>query len=289
MSIFSSLRPYARRVGYIACYWRTAVRQFNKRVLRRDLEITLPTGLRLNLPKESHYASVIWVTQALTDDGCEQLLLRALRPEAEMIDVGAHLGYYSLWCSPRVRRVHAFEPDPRNLEWLETNARRALNVTIIRSAVSDFTGTVALTQHASSAQTHVTPPDEVNGRNGPLLTVPCTRLDDYWEALGRPAICALKVDVEGHEVAVFRGAVELMKTCQPVWLVEISRSNYRDAEPLLTKLGFVVLAALPNSNGVALCRIEEIFETEVEFSMAFVVPSRDAAAWVERGTQSPYP
>jgi FkbM family methyltransferase len=287
MSIFSSLRPYARRVGYFACYWRTAVRQFNKRVLRRDLDITLPTGLRLNLPKESHYASVIWVTQALADDGCEQLLLRALRPEAEMIDVGAHLGYYSLWCSPRVRRVHAFEPDPRNLEWLDTNARRTLNVTIIRSAVSDFTGTVALTQHASSAQTHVTALHEAGGQIGPQLTVPCTRLDDYWEALGRPAVCALKVDVEGHEVAVFRGAVELMKTCQPVWLVEISRHNYREAEPLLTKFGYAVLAAVPNPTGVALRPIEEILETEVEFSMAFIVPARDAAAWVERGAESP--
>ncbi len=287
MSLFSSLRPYAQRVGYVVCYWRTLVRQFNKRVLRRDLEITLTTGLRLHLPKESHYASVIWVTQARTDDGCEQLLLRALRPEADMIDVGAHLGYYSLWCSPRVRRVHAFEPDPRNLGWLETNARRAPNVIVVRSAVSDFTGSVELTQHASSAQTHVTAPDEVGGQKGPLLTVPCTRLDDYWEDLGRPAICALKVDVEGHEAAVFRGAVDLMKTCQPVWLVEISRHNYREAEPLLTKLGYAVLAAVPNPTGVALRPIEEILETEVEFSMAFIVPARDAAAWVERGAESP--
>jgi len=288
MNVFSSLRPYADRVGYGVCYWRTFVRQFHKRVLHRDLEITLPTGLRLNLPKDSHYASVIWLTQARTDEGCEQLFLRALRPEADLIDVGAHLGYYSLWSSPCVRRVHAFEPDPRNLGWLEANARRAANVIVVRSAVSDFTGSVRLTQHVSSAQTHVFMPEEVGGWADPSFTAPCTRLDDYWETLGRPAVCAIKVDVEGHEVAVFRGAVELMKTCQPVWLVEISRRNYCEAEPLLAELGYAVLAAVPNPTGVVLRPIEEILETEVGFSMAFAVPVRDAAAWVDRGTASPY-
>ena len=37
---------------------------------------------------------------------------------------------------------------------------------------------------------------------------------------------------------------------------------------------------------VVLRPIEEILETEVGFSMAFVVPARDAAAWVDRGTES---
>ncbi len=282
MSIFSSLRPYARRVGYATCYWRTFVRQFNKRILRRDLEIALPTGLRLHLPKDSHYASVVWVTHARADDGCEELFLQALRADADLIDVGAHLGYYSLWCSPRVHRIHAFEPDPRNLDWLETNARRAPNVTIVRSAVSDFTGMVAITQHFSSAQTHIAASIGTADGEGAVLNVACTRLDDYWEAQGRPAICALKVDVEGHENTVFGGAIELMKACQPVWLVETSRNNYRQVEPLLTGLGYEVLAAVPNRVGVSLCRLADILDTDVAFSMAFVVPGRDVASWVAR-------
>jgi hypothetical protein len=52
------------------------VRQFYKRVLRRDLRMKLPTGLPIVLPRSSQFGSEAYVTNANVDLGAEALLAR---------------------------------------------------------------------------------------------------------------------------------------------------------------------------------------------------------------------
>jgi hypothetical protein len=66
-----------------------------------------------------------FVTNADVDWGSEQLLFRLLSGKGAFLDVGAHIGYYSLYMLPRVETVDAFEPDPRVRALLEKTSARS--------------------------------------------------------------------------------------------------------------------------------------------------------------------
>jgi FkbM family methyltransferase len=275
------MRGYAHLVGWGPYIWRTFVRQFCKRILRRDLELRLPTGLMLHLPRNSHYASVVWVTQGHADEGCEEILLRSLHPGEDFLDIGAHLGYYSLWCAPCVRRVHAFEPDPRNHPWLEQNARRAANVVVNQAAVSDSAGEITLCQHPSSAESHVLTPRPGEESLHPLIRVPCTTIDIYWRQQCQPRICAFKIDVEGHELPVLRGAVEMMTACRPVGLIETTHKHKPELCPLLESLRYRAFAAVRMKTGRTLVEMGPQFSEAYDFTMVFLIPEESVESWLK--------
>ena len=52
------------------------------------------------------------------------------------------------------------------------------------------------------------------------MTVPATTLDEAWRGAGCPEVSFVKIDTEGGEEAVVRGAPELLTACRPVLLVE---------------------------------------------------------------------
>jgi len=279
---FHSIRAYSRKVGWITYFLRTSRRQFYKRLLRSDLKIRLPTGLSLHLPRESHYASEVWLTRGHVDDGCEEILLHALRPDQDFLDVGAHLGYYSLWCAPAVRCVHAFEPDPRNHNWLRQNAEQTTNIVARYSAVSDFSGEIALCQDVSSAQSHVVDFSKPEQSQQRCVRVPCTTIDAYWAQQERPSICALKVDVEGHEIAVLAGAREVFTACRPIGLIETCFQNVHRLRLWSASVAYRSFAIVRLRQRTEIVEINEGFDSGHDFTMAFLVPNERADAWLQR-------
>jgi FkbM family methyltransferase len=139
-----------------------------------------------------------------------RLVQAFLRPGMTFLDVGAHIGYYTLIAARLVGdtgRVHSFEPGTQMRAHLEANvARNDLhNVEIHAQALAEQTGEVgfypselASNQGISSI---VAPGD---GRAAPV-TVPCLSLDDFANRLGGRRIDFLKMDIEGAELQVIRG------------------------------------------------------------------------------------
>jgi len=207
---------FIRQVGTWRWLWRTANLQLHKRVLRQDLHATLPTGLRIRLPRESQSASEVFVTGANIDWGAEALLARLADPDRDFLDIGAHIGYYSMYLSPLVRRAFAFEPDPRNLKHLRENARSANNVEVIAAAVSSKDAVVKLHIGAGSAISSLNP------MPGATVDVPALRIDSF--CARRPSIdpAIVKTDVEGHDLEVLRGMAGLIRRSAPVILTECS-------------------------------------------------------------------
>ena len=116
---------FIRDVGPLRWAWRTARRQFYKRILCRDHRMQLPTGQWMTLPIVDHFASEAFITNADVDWGSEQLLFSLLGGKGAFLDIGAHIGYYSLYMLPRVEAVYAFEPDPRVRALLEKTSARS--------------------------------------------------------------------------------------------------------------------------------------------------------------------
>ena len=142
-----------------------------------------------------------------------------------MLDIGANIGRMSI---PRVIlgdfvRAYCAEPDPLNYAALARNVtHNGLGGLILpdRAAIGATTGSARL-QHAKySGGHHLVRDEAMNG----TIEVPCWRLDDWCERLGiEPDLIAyVKVDTQGWELDVLRGAPGLLARQHIAWQLEIS-------------------------------------------------------------------
>ncbi|NJK60330.1 MAG: FkbM family methyltransferase [Oscillatoriales cyanobacterium SM2_1_8] len=88
------------------------------------------------------------------------------------------------------------------------------------AAASDRPGTLALVVGESSELNEVRPEGSDLTAHQQALTVPAIALDDLPELYGLTHVDILKLDAEGHELAVLRGAQELVRRFRPVILYE---------------------------------------------------------------------
>jgi FkbM family methyltransferase len=133
----------------------------------------------------------------------ETAFLRAvLGPGQTFVDVGAHVGYFSVLASKLVGpsgRVIALEPEPRNLDLLRRNLawNDCRNAIVVPFAAHSTRGMMSLAlDERNRGGHHLVPP----GATG--VTVPCVRLDD----LVPDTVDVLKVDAQGHDHEVIAGA-----------------------------------------------------------------------------------
>jgi FkbM family methyltransferase len=147
-------------------------------------------------------------------------LARVLTPGQTFWDVGAHIGYVSLFASKLVGptgTVHAFEPDLLNAQRLHANIRlnSISNVKVHQVAVSDITGTAAFYQHNRTGSLL---PQEDSQR----VMVDCTTLDAMLTDLPMPDV--IKIDVEGGELRVLFGASRVLAR-RPILIVELQSES----------------------------------------------------------------
>lgn len=164
------------------------------------------------------------------NDPAEIAFVRAhARPGTLALDVGAHKGGYTFWLARSVGaggRVHAFEPQPQ----LARNLQRAFDprrVIVENAAVSDREGTMTLHiptdgRPSPGASLEATATATATGRS---IEVRVLTLDRHLAARTQP-VSFLKCDVEGHELAVFRGAENLLRRDRPVLLFECEQRHH---------------------------------------------------------------
>ena len=154
----------------------------------------------------------------------------ALSEGSVFLDVGAHIGYFSIKAARKVGaagRVIAFEPNPETLQLLRDNvaADRAANVTVEPVACTEREETLTLYAAAvanSGASSLAQSNSEGWGSQPPRqYKVPGRPIDAVVRELDLKRVDAMKIDVEGAEVYVLRGAVETLKRFHPRVIVEV--------------------------------------------------------------------
>lgn len=129
------------------------------------------------------------------------------------LDIGAHCGYWSKRLIKDFKDVIAFEPIPDHYECLKKNCEGATNFTAIQNAISEAPAKLFMQQtFANSGMTSI-----VEGKTD--LEVMAVNLDAVIDQ--KAHIDFIKIDVEGHEAEVIRGALRLIKRCHPTIFVEI--------------------------------------------------------------------
>src|SRR5580658_2066437 len=150
-----------------------------------------------------------------------------LRPGMTVLDIGAHHGYYTLLASRRVGpsgRVLAFEPSPRERNRLNLHLRfnRCKNVSVESCALgdADSAGQLFLAPTNESGFNSLRKPD-VLGATTPISVV-VQRLDQVLVNQRIESVDFVKLDVEGAELSVLKGAHELLtKRPRPTILAEV--------------------------------------------------------------------
>jgi FkbM family methyltransferase len=169
-----------------------------------------------------------------------QAFRSAITSGAVIYDVGANVGIYSLLASRAVGAagmVYSFEPLPRNLAYLRQHVaiNHLQNCQIVEKAVCDRQGTQAFASASFSApMAHLSPDGEI--------LVPATTLDAcvYSEAPLRPPNI-LKIDVEGAEMDVLRGATRAIREFHPTIFLEIHGTQlHSDCKRFLLDHGYHV-------------------------------------------------
>lgn len=150
-----------------------------------------------------------------------------------MVDVGANIGVYS--ATVAAAKVYAFEPSPRAFKLLQKNTNHLRHVNVFNTAVSDYHGTANLWLNDYNHGDN-----RLHGDTG--VTVPVTTLDSV---IGEP-IDFMKIDTQGSEVAVLRGARGLIERSPDLVMLieywphglEMAGSSSADLLGLLDDLGF---------------------------------------------------
>jgi len=170
----------------------------------------LRTRNRVSLWAPKGGAGALIYYQGATEPDTMEFFRRVLKPGMVFVDVGAHLGEYTVLAATILGRsgyVHAFEPRPDIFELLTRNIQlnHCRNVT-----VRPF----ALWHENGWCEFEVTPEPSVSAirsvapirRGAKIIKVRAVTLDDYFARIPTCRPDLIKIDVEGAELHVLRGA-----------------------------------------------------------------------------------
>ena len=209
--------------------WKVQKKSLQGRYLRWIPHAILP----IRLPNRSWwFAENDFIGVALIFGGFENieyaLAQRIVRPGMTVLDIGAHKGLYSLLFSKTVGpegRVLSFEPSLRersrlNLH-LKINSCRNVKVFDFALGQTDGKAQLFVVEGTETGLNSLRPPNEPVHTH--QETVQVRALDAVLAEQQVSRVDFIKVDVEGAELAVFSGSVELLKRLpRPMILAEVS-------------------------------------------------------------------
>jgi FkbM family methyltransferase len=177
------------------------------RLIPEDSTLIVLDGMKINLPGRNAPSSITvnLLMYGVWERFQTKLFKDLIHEGMVVIDIGAHIGYYTLLAAERVGEkgaVFAFEPEESNYDLLIKNVKQNeySNVTPVKKAVTSSTGTIKLFLDARESAEH----SIVGGKRGQkAVLVDSVALDDFLDA--DYAVDVIKMDIEGAEMAALLG------------------------------------------------------------------------------------
>ena len=169
--------------------------------VREGLSFHIVIGREADDPFSQAFAQGKYPSGPLTD-----LMFQLIRPGDSILDLGAHVGTFSLAAAALGCRVVSVEASPRNAELLRASVQcnRFDNMRVVHGAVTNHRGTLQFMP---------------NGPHGvvfspivdlPSVAVPAVTVDQSLQEMGWPRVDFIKMDVEGSEIAAVQGMRHLL-------------------------------------------------------------------------------
>ena len=164
-----------------------------------------------------------------------KLIANIVNKDQISIDIGANLGLFTHFMSKSSKHVFAFEPNPYPLKNLKHLVEK--NVTVLPIALGNTNGPteIRIPHHEngwSSNGASLAPKTEEPGK---LINIQCRKLDN----LNIENVGLIKIDVEGFEIEVLKGARETLLKNKPAMIIENEAFHTNDTNQL-----FLIMAEL---------------------------------------------
>jgi len=165
--------------------------------------------LKIALPHTSNAALLYY--RKHSDEGLLWLLQAFLWPRMTFLDVGAHIGAFTLIGAKMVGnegKVFAIEPMPPCAEAIRRNAalNAMQNVRVYDGAVCDYSGKIGFTSDGAQSGGWI-----ARSAERTTFEAPCWTLDDFLPYAGIHRVDVLKLDTNGNELAALRGAEKTLR------------------------------------------------------------------------------
>jgi len=164
-------------------------------------------------------------------------LLNIIKPRFVFIDVGAHIGRYSFPIAKLLGEnglVIAIEPDPRSFKALtkgmELNNLR--NIVALNIALGPRDGEADLCQRYLTATSSIVKHRECER----VVKVPMRSLDSLITELKISHIDVIKIDAEGTEVQILKGAINTIARFKPYIIAEVKHCNLSEFKELIKRV-----------------------------------------------------
>lgn len=180
------------------------------------------------------------------------LFKKIIKPGMIVVDIGAHIGYYTRLFSKLVGPngiVYAFEADSDNFKLLQKNTKNKKNIRLYNKAITNKIGSINFYKIRGSTGCH----SVIASENSEKITVPATTLDSFIENENVGRVDIIKIDIEGGEIFAFDGMKELFSEKQhlsivselnptalelagasPLWFLKNMRENKFEVFQILT-------------------------------------------------------
>lgn len=173
-----------------------------------------------------------------------------------VVDIGAHVGYYSLLSASMGAKVYAFEPEKQHLNYLTENIKlnKFNNITVLDMAVSDHVSmeTLYASRYHGAGYTLYSGDKDTSS-----VSVKVTSLDDYFKHTDIK-VDLIKIDIEGMEPRALQGMVGVVSGNDSIKiLMEFSIAYLQKAGSspeelwgILTNMGFSHVYFLDDKQGI---------------------------------------
>lgn len=210
------LRSIARRLVYECCRFAGVFPYY---------------GTRVYFPKGCHLYNEVIRQNGFYERDNVNILVSMAQKESVVFDVGANIGLIAvplLWRRPDCTVV-SFEPSPNNSRYLKRTAEKSGfgdRWRIILKAAGSKTGEMDFFTASPGMGAFDGFRDTQRAGKTKKISVPVTTLDSEWQAMGRPKVSVVKIDVEGAEIEVLKGAGSCIERERPYVFTEWNEQNF---------------------------------------------------------------
>lgn len=195
-----------------------------------EIETVYCGNVRFIAKLNDHIESqIFWQGVQEGDRGKLALLLRELRPDSVLFDIGANVGVVTLAAASRAPhgKIHSFEPWPLHLKRLSANILlngfRNIHVNPFALGKQERTSVLHIIDSVNTGMATLYPgdcsvPDQPNAQS----RVSCRVLDDYVREKGVTRVDMIKIDVEGAELEVLQGGTQTLERFRPKIFLELN-------------------------------------------------------------------
>jgi FkbM family methyltransferase len=200
-------------------------------------------GLAKNLPKQVRTAttdnrSIIVNPATFTyqfvyflgeyEPAITNIISKVVRKDDVCFDIGANIGWYTTLLQTLVSEngsIHAFEPVPSSIETLKANIalnKNADKVVLNEFALGDEEKVINIYNSASEPDGHASISKSKN-EDAEVIPIHMKTADSYLETGNIKEVNFVKLDIEGAELFMLKGASNILKQSRPpIWVIEMA-------------------------------------------------------------------